>query len=53
PEDLVATFKGNWGNWSLPCPQLGGVCGLQTRLEPPQNGGDDTGLNDVRLFCCA
>ncbi|NWT49327.1 VMO1 protein, partial [Chroicocephalus maculipennis] len=47
-------LAGTWGNWSVPCPQgRGGVCGLRTRLEPPQRGGDDTGLNDLRLFCCA
>ncbi|XP_063177690.1 vitelline membrane outer layer protein 1 homolog [Chroicocephalus ridibundus] len=45
-------LAGTWGNWSVPCPQ-GLVCGLRTRLEPPQRGGDDTGLNDLRLFCCA
>ncbi|XP_074427467.1 vitelline membrane outer layer protein 1 homolog [Larus michahellis] len=45
-------LAGTWGNWSVPCPQ-GRVCGLRTRLEPPQRGGDDTGLNDLRLFCCA
>ncbi|XP_074023948.1 vitelline membrane outer layer protein 1 homolog [Numenius arquata] len=45
---------GAWGNWSLPCsaPAAGGVCGIRTRLEPPQRGGDDTGLNSVLLFCC-
>ncbi|NWX73176.1 VMO1 protein, partial [Alca torda] len=47
-------LAGTWGNWSVPCPPgPGGVCGLRTRLEPPQRGGDDTGLNDVRLVCCA
>uniref|UniRef100_A0A8C3NY46 VMO1 protein n=1 Tax=Cyanoderma ruficeps TaxID=181631 RepID=A0A8C3NY46_9PASS len=45
--------QGTWGNWSLPCPPGAGVCGLRTRLEPPQRGGDDTGLNDVDLYCCS
>ncbi|NXS23076.1 VMO1 protein, partial [Mystacornis crossleyi] len=45
--------QGSWGNWSLPCPPAAGVCGLRTRLEPPQRGGDDTGLNDLELFCCS
>ncbi|NWY34997.1 VMO1 protein, partial [Pheucticus melanocephalus] len=45
--------QGTWGNWSLPCPPGAGVCGLRTRLEPPQRGGDDTGLNDVELYCCS
>ncbi|CAN8180734.1 unnamed protein product [Coccothraustes coccothraustes] len=45
--------QGTWGNWSVPCPPGAGVCGLRTRLEPPQRGGDDTGLNDVELYCCS
>ncbi|NXT56016.1 VMO1 protein, partial [Pluvianellus socialis] len=43
---------GSWGNWSVPCPQGWGVCGLRTLLEPPQARGDDTGLNSLQLFCC-
>ena len=43
---------GAWGNWSESCPLPQGVCGLQTRVEPPQRGGDDTGLNSVKFFCC-
>ncbi|NWH67288.1 VMO1 protein, partial [Geococcyx californianus] len=42
---------GTWGNWSLPCAH-GATCGLRTRLEPPQRGGDDTALNSLQLFCC-
>ncbi|NXL09841.1 VMO1 protein, partial [Mesembrinibis cayennensis] len=45
--------RGAWGNWSLPCPRGRGVCGLRTRLEPPQRGSDDTALNSAQLFCCA
>ncbi|NXS27727.1 VMO1 protein, partial [Pomatostomus ruficeps] len=47
--------QGSWGSWSLPCPTSAGVCGLRTRLEPPQHsgGGDDTALNDLDLYCCA
>ncbi|GAB0201165.1 vitelline membrane outer layer protein 1 [Grus japonensis] len=44
---------GTWGNWSVACPPAWGVCGLRTRLEPPQPRGDDTGLNGVEMFCCA
>ncbi|XP_014462434.2 vitelline membrane outer layer protein 1 homolog [Alligator mississippiensis] len=44
--------SGDWGNWSRPC-AFGAVCGLQTRVELPGGPGqDDTGLNDLRLFCC-
>ncbi|XP_053908740.1 vitelline membrane outer layer protein 1 homolog [Cuculus canorus] len=43
---------GTWGNWSSSCPHGGGICGLRTRLEAPQRGGDDTALNSVDMFCC-
>ncbi|NXK15816.1 VMO1 protein, partial [Herpetotheres cachinnans] len=43
---------GVWGNWSIPCPPGWGVCGLRTRVEPPQRAGDDTGLNSAEFFCC-
>ncbi|XP_055674138.1 vitelline membrane outer layer protein 1 homolog [Falco peregrinus] len=43
---------GAWGDWSLPCPSTWGVCGLRTRLECPQHGGDSTGLNSIQLICC-
>jgi len=29
------------------------VCGIQTNIEGDQEGGDDTALNDVILFCCS
>ncbi|XP_004594901.2 vitelline membrane outer layer protein 1 homolog isoform X1 [Ochotona princeps] len=41
---------GVFGDWSDPCPK--GVCGLQTKVERPRGLRDDTGLNDLRLFCC-
>ena len=43
---------GAYGSWSDSCPQDSAVCGIQARIEPPQGSGDDTGLNDIKLFCC-
>ncbi|XDV37967.1 hypothetical protein PO909_007477 [Leuciscus waleckii] len=45
------TAWGDWGNWSPKCKGTG-ICGTQTRIEAPQGSGDDTALNDVRMFCC-
>lgn len=45
------TGWGNWGHWSPTC--MGkGICGIKTRIEESQGIGDDTALNDVRMFCC-
>ncbi|XP_016328798.1 vitelline membrane outer layer protein 1-like isoform X1 [Sinocyclocheilus anshuiensis] len=45
------THWGDWGDWSQTC-QGKGICGIKTRIEMPQGRGDDTALNDVRMFCC-
>ncbi|XP_051734802.1 vitelline membrane outer layer protein 1-like [Ctenopharyngodon idella] len=46
------TDWGEWGDWSALC-QGRGMCGIRTRIEEPQGFfGDDTALNDVRMFCC-
>ncbi|XP_052614072.1 vitelline membrane outer layer protein 1 homolog isoform X1 [Peromyscus californicus insignis] len=41
---------GDYGDWSNSCAK--GVCGLQTKIQKPRGPRDDTGLNDVRIFCC-
>uniref|UniRef100_A0A672S719 Vitelline membrane outer layer protein 1 homolog n=1 Tax=Sinocyclocheilus grahami TaxID=75366 RepID=A0A672S719_SINGR len=45
------TRWGDWGRWSQTC-EGKGICGIKTRLEKPRGQGDDTALNDVRMFCC-
>ncbi|KAK2827581.1 hypothetical protein Q7C36_018507 [Tachysurus vachellii] len=42
---------GDWGSWSDSCTGTG-ICGIQTMVEEPKGVGDDTALNDVRLYCC-
>ncbi|KTG06956.1 hypothetical protein cypCar_00020875 [Cyprinus carpio] len=45
------TDRGEWGEWSPSC-QGRGMCGIMTRIEEPLRFGDDTALNDARMFCC-
>lgn len=42
---------GSWGDWSDTC-EGKGICGIETMVETPQGIGDDTALNDVRMYCC-
>lgn len=42
---------GTWGGWDM-CTGNRLVCGIQSKIEGNQGGGDDTGLNAVRLICC-
>ncbi|XP_017347669.1 vitelline membrane outer layer protein 1 [Ictalurus punctatus] len=43
---------GSWGTWSSDCDGTG-ICGIQTKVDPPQGIWDDTSLNDVRFYCCS
>jgi len=51
--DIVIT-DGFWGNWGemVVCPANYNVCGIATRLERPQGGGDDTAMNGLAMRCC-
>ena len=46
-------YWGTFGKWSQSCAPNSAVCGIQDRLEGSQGGGDDTSLNDIRLYCCS
>ncbi|XP_078524506.1 vitelline membrane outer layer protein 1 homolog [Lissotriton helveticus] len=41
---------GNYGPWSDNCSKA--ICGLETQMESERGLSDDTGLNDVRFYCC-
>ena len=43
-----------WGSWSTwnQCPSNTAICGLSSRFESPQGGGDDTAMNGLELKCC-
>ncbi|XP_063275722.1 vitelline membrane outer layer protein 1 homolog [Prinia subflava] len=42
---------GDWGDWSERCVLGCGVCGVRARVETPDTS-DDSGLNDLQLYCC-
>lgn len=43
---------GTFAGWSESCPLNSAICGIQSKIENAQGGGDDTALNDVKFFCC-
>uniref|UniRef100_A0A672LB31 Vitelline membrane outer layer 1 homolog b n=1 Tax=Sinocyclocheilus grahami TaxID=75366 RepID=A0A672LB31_SINGR len=45
------TSWGEWGGWGPTC-QGKAICGIKTRIEEPQGSGDNTALNDARMYCC-
>ncbi|KAL8168572.1 UNVERIFIED_CONTAM: hypothetical protein K2H54_003107 [Gekko kuhli] len=43
--------EGVTGDWSNQCLH-GHVCGIQTKVQSPQEQEDETALNDVLFYCC-
>ncbi|XP_045182718.2 vitelline membrane outer layer protein 1-like [Mercenaria mercenaria] len=43
---------GSWGPASQSCDPNSAICGFMSRIEDPQGGGDDTALNDIKMYCC-
>lgn len=52
---LVPLLEGNKGTWGQVkyCRNGQFICGIQCQIEPDQGTGDDTGLNNVKFFCCS
>jgi hypothetical protein len=52
---LTPDLQGGWGNWQGMnyTPERTAICGLKTKVEARQGGGDDTALNDVAFSYCA
>uniref|UniRef100_A0A914V4U5 Uncharacterized protein n=1 Tax=Plectus sambesii TaxID=2011161 RepID=A0A914V4U5_9BILA len=44
------TNWGNWSDWDM-CPPKSFAVGMTLKVESAQHGGDDTGLNGIRLTC--
>ena len=43
---------GNYRKESWLCSVGSAVCGIHVQAVEPQGVGDDTGLNDVVMYCC-
>ncbi|XP_045187604.1 vitelline membrane outer layer protein 1-like [Mercenaria mercenaria] len=43
---------GSYGGWSAECVDGTAICGLATKVEGRQHGGDDSALNSVIFYCC-
>jgi len=50
----ITSNFGPYGSWTghKQCPSGQVFCGIQTRVEANQGGGDDTALNGVDFACC-
>ncbi|MDM8557525.1 Calx-beta domain-containing protein [Candidatus Parabeggiatoa sp. HSG14] len=44
----------SWGTWNSYqyCPSGQAICGVRTRVEEEQGGGDDTAMNGAEYACC-
>lgn len=51
---IQPTHATSWGSWTSvrSCPAGTAACGMELQIEGPQGGGDDTGVNGVKLHCC-
>ncbi len=59
-QELNSNTAPTWGSWDsiYRCPpnnkgQETFICGLKTQVEPSQDRGDDTALNNVVFYCCS
>lgn len=44
--------EGLLGGWSSRCLH-GSICGIQSKVQSPQEQEDETALNDVLFYCCS